>query len=162
MVPGSSSGFLTALVILMESCTVEGSLLQLVLLLWPKIDRVLGRTFFTFTTVRHLREAKVQNLEQLITLLLLHSANSLQGASDHVSYPLKPLLHGKFLRVYYFIIITIDILQTMFSAVSRPSFSTLAFSDLVEPTMTEIRTLRTLKRSENNVLCYTISLGTGM
>ena len=40
VVPGSSSGFLTALVILMESCTVEGSLLQLVLLLWPKIDRV--------------------------------------------------------------------------------------------------------------------------
>ena len=43
MVPGSSSGFLTALVILMESCTVEGSLLQLVLLLWPKIDRVWGK-----------------------------------------------------------------------------------------------------------------------
>ena len=43
VVPGSSSGFLTALVILMESCTVEGSLLQLVLLLWPKIDRVRGR-----------------------------------------------------------------------------------------------------------------------
>ena len=42
VVPGSSSGFLTALVILMESCTVEGSLLQLVLLLWPKIDRVAG------------------------------------------------------------------------------------------------------------------------
>ena len=44
VVPGSSSGFLTALVILMESCTVEGSLLQLVLLLWPKIDRVARRT----------------------------------------------------------------------------------------------------------------------
>ena len=34
---------LTAMTILMESCTSEGSLLQLVLLLWPKIDRVLRR-----------------------------------------------------------------------------------------------------------------------
>ena len=56
----------------------------------------------------------------------------------------------------------LDNLQTMFSADSLSSFSTLAFSDLVEPTMTEIRTFRTLKRSEYNVLCYTMSLGTVM
>ena len=31
---------LTAMTILMENCTSEGSLLQLILLLWPKIDRV--------------------------------------------------------------------------------------------------------------------------
>ena len=69
---------------------------------------------------------------------------------------------GLLFQWYFIIVITIDILQTMFSAVSLSSFSTLAFSDLVEPTMTEIRTFRTLKRSEYNVLCYTMSLGTGM
>ena len=45
----------------------------------------------------------------------------------------------------------------MFSAVSRSSFSTLAFSDLVEPTMTEIRTFRTLKRSEYNFMLYNVT-----
>ena len=43
VVPGLSCVLLTAMTILMESCTSEGSLLQLVLLLWPKIDRVRGR-----------------------------------------------------------------------------------------------------------------------
>ena len=41
---------LTAMTILMESCTSEGSLLQLVLLLWPKIDRV-DDDFFVHQTL---------------------------------------------------------------------------------------------------------------
>ena len=42
MLPRSPCELLTDLTILAESCSSEGSLLQLVLLLWPKIDRVLG------------------------------------------------------------------------------------------------------------------------
>ena len=82
--------------------------------------------------------ALIQNLKKIVPFLLWHVANHIQVASDHCSYLSQLLLEENFvsfLSQLAVMSIMINTFQTVFSAISRSSFSNFAFSDLVEPTM---------------------------